>query len=313
MARARNIKPAIMSNDDLAEIEPLGRLLFIYLWMLADREGRLEDRPRRIKAEALPYDNCDIDELINGLCGAGFLNRYSESGTAVIQIVNFSKHQNPHMREAASTLPEFTGTTKAVPSTVLGITSPASGEYGDAECKIDCNANDAGGDACQANDAGSAHHEELKTPTKSTRRTESQPRHNQGTTKAVPSPADTGYRIPDTGYRIPDSPSSAQGSFDEFWSAYPRKVRKQEAVKVWKKLKPDNALMKTIMDALSIQNRSAAWAQEGGKFIPHPTTWLRGKRWEDELPVSLPQVRNTAPVEPDFHDTTWAQNMDDGL
>ena len=50
MARSRNIKPSIMANEELAELEPLSRLLFIYLWMLADKAGRLEDRPKRIAA-----------------------------------------------------------------------------------------------------------------------------------------------------------------------------------------------------------------------------------------------------------------------
>ena len=57
MARSRNIKPGIMANEDLAELGAIERLLFIYLWMLADKEGRLEDRPKRIKVEALPYDD----------------------------------------------------------------------------------------------------------------------------------------------------------------------------------------------------------------------------------------------------------------
>ena len=61
MARARNIKPSFFTNDVLAEIDPLGRLLFIALWTMADREGRLEDRPKRIKAEALPYDDANAD------------------------------------------------------------------------------------------------------------------------------------------------------------------------------------------------------------------------------------------------------------
>jgi len=64
MARARNIKPGFFMDDVLAEIEPLGRILFAGLWCIADREGRLEDRPKRIKAEVLPYDECDMDNLL---------------------------------------------------------------------------------------------------------------------------------------------------------------------------------------------------------------------------------------------------------
>lgn len=105
MARARNIKPSFFTNDELAEIDPLGRLLFIALWTMADREGRLEDRPKRIKAEALPYDDADADVLLNDLQEHGFILRYVMSGNRYIQVLNFTKHQNPHVKEAPSTIP----------------------------------------------------------------------------------------------------------------------------------------------------------------------------------------------------------------
>lgn len=105
MARARNIKPAFFMNDELAEIDPLGRLLFIGLWTIADREGRLEDRPARIKVETLPYDNCDVDELLNELAKRDFIRRYEVDGVRYIQVTNFSKHQNPHRNERQSEIP----------------------------------------------------------------------------------------------------------------------------------------------------------------------------------------------------------------
>lgn len=108
MARARNIKPSFFANDDLADIDPLGRLLFIGLWTLADREGRLEDRPRRIKAEVLPYDDCDVDSLLGDLQKHGFILRYEVGGDQFIQVVNFAKHQNPHVKESASSIPAYT-------------------------------------------------------------------------------------------------------------------------------------------------------------------------------------------------------------
>lgn len=108
MARSRNIKPSIMENEELAELAPIARLLFIYLWMLADREGRLEDRPKRIAGRALPYDrDADVDDLLNQLAGAGFITRYMVGDLALIQINNFAKHQSPHVRETASELPSI--------------------------------------------------------------------------------------------------------------------------------------------------------------------------------------------------------------
>lgn len=103
MARSRNIKPSIMENEELADLDPIARLLFIYLWMLADREGRLEDRPKRIAGRALPYDrDANVDELLQQLAAAGFITRYTVGDLAIIQINNFTKHQSPHVRESAA-------------------------------------------------------------------------------------------------------------------------------------------------------------------------------------------------------------------
>jgi len=105
VARSRNIKPGFFSNDKLAELEPLARILFAGLWCHSDREGRLEDRPRKIKADILPYDNCDCTVLLQCLHDAGFILRYAANGTGYIQCVNFLKHQNPHIKEVPSTIP----------------------------------------------------------------------------------------------------------------------------------------------------------------------------------------------------------------
>lgn len=105
MARSRNIKPGFFANDLLAEVHPLGRLLFAGLWTLADREGRLEDRPKKIKTQILPYDDCDADMLLEELANREFIRRYASGGLHVIQITNWHKHQNPHVKEPASTMP----------------------------------------------------------------------------------------------------------------------------------------------------------------------------------------------------------------
>ena len=105
MARARNIKPGFFTNDVLAECSALARILFQGLWCHADREGRLEDRPRKLKAEILPYDDCNTEELLCQLESRGFIIRYSHGAERFIQVVNFCKHQNPHVKEQESTIP----------------------------------------------------------------------------------------------------------------------------------------------------------------------------------------------------------------
>lgn len=105
MARARNIKPGFFANENLAECSPWARLCFIGLWTLADREGRLEDRPKRIKGELFRFDNVEIDPLLNELQRMGFISRYERHGVKVVQVVEFVKHQRPHYSEADSLLP----------------------------------------------------------------------------------------------------------------------------------------------------------------------------------------------------------------
>ena len=107
--RSRYIKPGIMSNEDLAELGMPAYILFTGLWMIADREGRLEDRPRRIKALTMPMwdeiSSADVENLCGKLADKGFIHRYTTDGGRYIQVVNWRKHQNPDPREKASTIP----------------------------------------------------------------------------------------------------------------------------------------------------------------------------------------------------------------
>lgn len=107
MARARNIKPAFFKNEILGVADPLLSLLFASLWTLADRQGRLEDRPLRIKAETFPYREIpDFNGYLTQLEQHGFIERYKVGDLAIIQVVHFRKHQAPHNTEKASELPE---------------------------------------------------------------------------------------------------------------------------------------------------------------------------------------------------------------
>jgi hypothetical protein len=105
MARARNIKPKFFTNEELVELPFSTRLLFIGLWTIADRAGRLEDRPKKIKMEIFPSDNVDVDAALSELQDSGFVLRYVHGETRYIQILMFCKHQNPHKDEKASLIP----------------------------------------------------------------------------------------------------------------------------------------------------------------------------------------------------------------
>ena len=109
MPRARNIKYGFFENDSLADIEPIGRLLFIGLWTLADFKGDIEYRPKKIKAQLLPYDNCDVESIVINLDLSGFISIYNVKGVSYLHVNKFTKHQTPHPNEKkkGSDIPEF--------------------------------------------------------------------------------------------------------------------------------------------------------------------------------------------------------------
>lgn len=136
MARARNIKPGFFKNEDLVELRFEVRLLFAGLWTLADREGRLEDRPKRIKMEIFPADDVDVDRALMELYDTGHIVRYEVDQKDYIWIPAFLDHQKPHRNEAPSKIPPYqtekhdhgtpTDAPRADQSTTMDSSAPAS-------------------------------------------------------------------------------------------------------------------------------------------------------------------------------------------
>jgi len=79
--------------------------------------------------------------------------------------------------------------------------------------------------------------------------------------------------------------------FERFWQSYPRKVAKTDAERAFAKLVADEALLAVLLEAIAKQSAWPEWREEGGKFIPHPATWLNGRRWLDE-PALHPQGKD---------------------
>ncbi len=276
MARTRSIKPGFFDNETLGDLPPLTRLLFIGLWCIADREGRLEDKPRRIKKILLGYDDIDAegtDSMLQSLHDSGFICRYSMGEERYIEVVNFTKHQNPHVKEKASVIP---------PPQDLYTTNETV--YGGANQQ----------NTRQAPD-----------------------KHQTSTIQATPI---TFNRLPSTGSLSPNTPDGEDGGeteqennqlgesltvqtagmaagkgtreqpsktlaerrFDEFWTAYPKKVGKKAAWTAWSKVRPDTELFDKIMAAIGRARETEQWQRENGRFIPNPATWINQGRWDDE-------------------------------
>lgn len=247
MARARNIKPGFFRNEDLAECSAWARLCFAGLWTLADREGRLEDRPKRIKGDLFSYDSVEVSPLLEELQRFGFIRRYVVENRGYIQIINFHKHQNPHHKEPQSEIP---------PEQNPGFCHHAISK--EPEVLPPCN--------------------EQKAPDKP----QTRPR-----LKGDESVKHGGQTVlnPESGFLIPDSlspipPASAASRFDDFWKTWPKSERKQDKAKCfekWKKSKLDQ-FADVILEDIALKIHTEKWR---GGYIESPLVYLNGRRWED--------------------------------
>lgn len=80
-------------------------------------------------------------------------------------------------------------------------------------------------------------------------------------------------------------PRASRAAFDAWFEIYPRQEDAEKAWAEWKKLKLCASDISAIMAATRQQLTSRAWLEDGGKYIPMPKNWLRGKRWNDRVPV----------------------------
>ncbi len=96
------------------------------------------------------------------------------------------------------------------------------------------------------------------------------------------------HQTPDTSNQHPPTPRKREGvhgfppGFDAFWALYPRRENKAKAAQAFARIRPDEATLAAILAGLRRQIASDQWRKDGGQFIPHATTWLNGRRWEDE-------------------------------
>lgn len=123
--RIRALKPGFFRNETLCELSSWHRLAFAGLWCSADRDGRLEDRPKRLKADIFPYDDLDLDAILWDLVHAGFIVRYTVQLRDLIWIPTWDAHQHPRQDEAKSTLPPYVMGSDRV-SGIDATTSPVS-------------------------------------------------------------------------------------------------------------------------------------------------------------------------------------------
>jgi hypothetical protein len=71
--------------------------------------------------------------------------------------------------------------------------------------------------------------------------------------------------------------------FEKWYAQYPRHVGKMDAFKAWKKALGSGVSVETLQMTLAQHKRLRQWVKDDWQFVPHPATWLNGRRWEDVL------------------------------
>lgn len=249
MARARNIKPSFFQNEELSDLTPIERLAFIGMWTISDFKGCFEYRPKRLKIQILPYDNCDIELITINLESSGFIAIYSVLGQQYIKIINFVKHQNPHKNERDS-----------------------GSEIPDIHLRDDFNKKEPS----QNNDLQNIGNNRALDGTN----------HDQnGTTRAdspflipdslnpIPDESDTAAPMIEKVLNIP---------FETFWNAYDKKTDpKTEVEKKWKSLKDLDRVL--VMEYIPKYKA----AQPNKQYRKSPSSFLSKKGWTLELVKSF--------------------------
>ena len=98
-----------------------------------------------------------------------------------------------------------------------------------------------------------------------------------------------------TPYSPPEGERAHAAHFDSFWEAYPKKKDKQRAVRAFRRLKVTEPMLAMMLSALEIQKRSPDWRKDGGQYVPLPSSWLNGRRWEDDEGKPPPVAEAAAP------------------
>lgn len=92
--------------------------------------------------------------------------------------------------------------------------------------------------------------------------------------------------------------------FVEFWKNYPNKVKKSSAISAWKAGNLEKIADKILADVKLRCNTE--WKGQEMRYVPHPTTYLHQRRWEDETApttrgvTTSPTSAPTVYTDPDY-------------
>jgi hypothetical protein len=287
VARIRSVKPEYWTDQDLAEqVSRDARLLYIGLWNLADEHSRLRGDPRYIKGQVFPYDDDltpdEIQELLDTLALAGKVVRFRTASGTYLYLPKLAKNQRLEPEKVPTKLPhpDDPGAVVLTPKAAVFPEESAPNLNGSAS-RADEYAQDsdesASGEEDHALLYGTGSMEHVSPPS-----ADEQPTDSDGLFDAE---AVAGKILPPTPSSAPQKKWEAvdidsDPNFVAFWEAYPRKTDKGHARKAWLKALR-NRVPPELLTAAAMAFREDPNRPRQIQYVPHPTTWLNGERYND--------------------------------
>jgi hypothetical protein len=126
VARGRMISASICQSIKFAELtSDTYRMMFVMILTITDREGRCTANPRILRGTCFTMlDEMTVKTISEGLKDlerVGLIELWDFNGEAVLEVVNFDKHQKIHPKEAPTKYPRLTqGEPKVHPKSTQG-------------------------------------------------------------------------------------------------------------------------------------------------------------------------------------------------
>jgi hypothetical protein len=261
VARIRSIKPDFFQSEKIAALPLSARILFVGMWTHADDNGVMVDNEKLINAAVWPLEDDPLETLrrtredLRRLSSVHLIARYVTENRNLIFIAGWDEHQR--------------------------VSHPGKERYPRPTAEQIKAATCGNGDAPQslARVSGGSR-EDLVKPPETLVPEQGAGSREQGREKTS-SPASRARA------RAPKPDYSDDPDWLKFWSVYPRKVSKKEALEAWpaaiKRATPGEIIAGAERYADEVQRSRTPAAK-----VKYPQGWLNGDRWLDEATPAGP-------------------------
>ena len=288
----RVLKESICTSEQIDNLDFIAEVFFYRLLVNCDDYGVMDGRPKILKAKLFPLKEISLGEIersVQTLAREGLIRLYTVDGKPYIQVIKWAEHQR--LRMAKHHYPTID--TEGSVETPIEEPDEEPDEVDDAmPADYGESPQDSGDERLEDGDERSDAETRSNSPQPAaTCRETRQSAATCGLTRArIKNPNPNPNPNPNTNTNTNTNTNSARGkgtdpAFDAFYREYPKKIAKQDAIKAWGTIRPDAEMTEKIMRGLDRWKKSEDWNRDGGRFIPYPATWLRGRRWEDEVPA----------------------------